>query len=87
MALRMYAESDQCSDELAAVIKKKRSSKHTLTPTLKRQARITSETKMLHRGDKNFSLGAYSQPRSLTWIDIDRTEHAILAGDILSRTT
>ena len=54
MALRMFAQSDQCPDEIAAVIQKQRSSKHTLTPTLKRQARITAESKMLHRGEKTF---------------------------------
>lgn len=82
MALRMFAQSDQCPDELAAVINKKRSSKHIITPTLKRQARITAETKMLHRGNKTFSLGAYSQPRKLTWIDAGGIERPILGGDI-----
>jgi len=82
MALRMFAQSDQCPDEVAAVINKQRSSKHTLTPTLKRQARITRESKMLYRGDKNFSLGAYSQPRKLSRIDAGGIERPILAGDI-----
>ena len=82
MALRMFAQSDQCPDDVAAVILKKRRSKHTLTPTLKRQARVTVESKMLYRDDRDFSLGAHSQPRSLTWIDAGGTERPILAGDM-----
>ncbi len=82
MALRMFAHSDACPEDVAAVIQKARSSKHTITPTLKRQARVTAESKMLDRGNKNFSLGAFSQPRALTWIDADGATKQILAGDL-----
>jgi hypothetical protein len=82
LALRIFAQSDKCPEDVAAAILKPRKSKHTLTPTLKRQAKITAESKQLHRGDKNFALNGYSQPRSLTWIDLDGSEKQILGGDI-----
>jgi hypothetical protein len=82
MALRLFAHSDKCPEDVAAVILKPRRSKHTLTPTLKRQAKVTPESKDLYRGDKTFSLNGFSQPRSLTWIDADGAERPILAGDI-----
>jgi hypothetical protein len=69
MALRMYAASPECREDLREIILKERSSKHTLTTTLKRQARVTPEAKMLHRGERNFNINAYVQPRSLTYID------------------
>jgi hypothetical protein len=85
MALRLFAHSDKCPDHISEVILKPRASKHSITPTLKRQARVTAETKMLHRGNKNFALGAYSQPRSLTWIDNAGVERPILPGDVDER--
>jgi len=85
MAIRLYAHSDKCREELAAVILKPRASKHSITPTLKRQARITAETKMLYRGNKNFALNGYSQPRSLTFLDSAGVEQPILPGDVDER--
>jgi hypothetical protein len=81
MALRLFAHSDKCPEDVSAVILKPRASKHSITPTLKRQARVTAETKMLYRGNKNFALNGYSQPRSLTWIDIAGVERPIEPGD------
>lgn len=68
-ALRIFAHSDACPDDLREVILKPRRSKHSITPTLKRQARIRPEDKMLYRGEKHFKLNGYSQPRDLTYVD------------------
>ncbi|WP_309400206.1 hypothetical protein [Cerasicoccus maritimus] len=59
---------------------KTRKSKHTITPTLKRQARVTVESKRLHRGPKTFDLAGYSQPRDLTYIDATGAEKPIVPG-------
>lgn len=86
MALRLFAHGDTCPDDVAEAILKPRSSKHTVTPTLKRQARVSAESKMLDRGEKTFALGgALVQPRALTWIDPAGGEKPILAGDIFER--
>ncbi len=85
MALRLFAQSDRCPDDVAEAILKPRSSKHTITPTLKRQARVTAETKMLHRGEHTFALDSYSQPRGLFYTDARGAVRPIAAGDIFER--
>jgi hypothetical protein len=85
MALRLFAQSDKCPDDVAEAILKPRSSKHTITPTLKRQARVTAESKMLARGNKNFALNSYSQPRGLFYINSLGETKPIQAGDIFER--
>lgn len=68
-ALRVYAHSDACRDAVRDVILKPRKSKHTLTPTLKKQARVRVEDKQLYRGPKTFTLESFTQPRDLTYVD------------------
>ena len=65
-ALRIFAHSDQCPDHLREVILKQRKSKHTITATLKRQARVRKEDKEAYRGR---ALETYRQPRDLTYMN------------------
>jgi hypothetical protein len=82
MALRMFAQTPECREELRAAILKPRSSKHKITTVLKGQARTTPENKMLYRGDKTFTLSGHKQPRALTYIDEEGNEQPILPGDL-----
>lgn len=79
-ALRAYARSEQCRPELADVILKARASKHTLTPTLRRQARVTKSSRLQHAGPGAFDLHGICTPRDLTFIDFDGVEKPILPG-------
>jgi hypothetical protein len=79
-ALRAYARSEQCRPELADAILKPRSSKHTITPTLKRLARVTQSSRLLRDGPGAFDLHGICTPRDLTYIDFDGQEKPITPG-------
>lgn len=83
-ALRVWATTEHCPDDLREIILADRARKRTITPTLKRQARVTPELLMHYRGDKNLRMNAYSQPRKLTYINAHREEVPILAGDFIT---
>jgi hypothetical protein len=77
---RILAESGECRPELAEVINATRSSKHTLTPTLRRAVRITPEEKMMARGPRTFKNGAYKQLRDNTYEDANGNRLPLLPG-------
>jgi hypothetical protein len=79
-ALRAFARSENCPPELADVILKPRSSKHTITPTLKRAARVTKAVRLQASGPGAFDLHGICTPRDLTYIDFDGVEKAITPG-------
>ncbi|WP_043588963.1 helix-turn-helix domain-containing protein [Geminisphaera colitermitum] len=79
-ALRTYARSETCRPELADVILKPRTSKHTLTRTLKRLARPTQSSRLLNAGPDTFNLHGICTPRDLTYIDFDGQEKPIHPG-------
>ncbi|WP_414664874.1 helix-turn-helix domain-containing protein [Horticoccus sp. 23ND18S-11] len=80
LALRLYARSPDCRSDLADAILKSRSSKHTLTPTLRRQARVTQSSRLLNAGPEAFNLHGIVTPRDLTFIDFDGSEKPIFPG-------
>ncbi|MBI5770889.1 MAG: helix-turn-helix domain-containing protein [Verrucomicrobia bacterium] len=80
LALRLFARTPECRTELAEAILKPRSSKHTLTPTLRRQARVTQSSRLLHAGPEAFNLHGIVTPRDLTWIDEEGAELPIYPG-------
>jgi hypothetical protein len=82
LALRVYARSEACRPELADVILKQRSSKHTLTPTLRRQARVTQSSRLLNAGPEAFALHGFTTPRDLTFIDEAGKEMPIMPGEL-----
>jgi hypothetical protein len=79
-ALRAYARTEGCRPELADAILKPRSSKHTLTTTLRRQARVTQSTRLLNAGPEAFNLHGIVTPRDLTWLDAAGVEKPIFPG-------
>ncbi len=79
-ALRAYARSEACRPELAEAILKPRSSKHTITPTLRRLARVTQSSRLLHAGPDTFALHGIVTPRDLTWLDEAGVERPIYPG-------
>lgn len=79
-ALRAYARSEACRPELAEAILKSRSSKHTITPTLRRQARVTQSSRLQHAGPEAFNLGGIVTPRDLTYLDEAGEERPIYPG-------
>ncbi|MDD3885379.1 MAG: helix-turn-helix domain-containing protein [Victivallaceae bacterium] len=81
LALRMFANSDACPDSLREIILKPRSSKHKLTPTLKREARITPEVKLMHRGPATFKNKAFTQRRELTYVNARGETVPLKPGD------
>jgi transposase-like protein len=80
LALRLFARSPDCRSDLAEAILKQRSSKHTLTPTLRRQARVTQSSRLMQAGPDAFALHGIVTPRDLTWIDFDGQEKPIFPG-------
>ncbi|HTJ78506.1 MAG TPA: hypothetical protein VL357_05880 [Rariglobus sp.] len=79
-ALRTFARSEQCRPELAEVILKSRSSKHTITPTLKRAARVTQSSRLKTSGPGAFDLHGICTPRDLTYVDAEGNEKPIMPG-------
>lgn len=80
LALRLFARTPECRPELADAILKARSSKHTLTPTLRRQARVTQSSRLLRDGPEAFALHGIVTPRDLTFVDFDGAEKPIFPG-------
>lgn len=72
-ALRIYAQSDRCSEALAAIIlDPNKSSKHALPASIRRVIQVTAAERLAHRGKRALSLGGIWTPRKLD----------ILPGDI-----
>lgn len=74
-ALRLYAQSDRCPEDLAKVIlDPNRCSKHALPPSLRREVGVNANQRKAHRGPRQLALGGMWTPRKLD----------ILPGDIFS---
>lgn len=72
-ALRLFAHSDRCPENLAAVIlDPNRCSKHAIPPSIRRAATPTKNSRMAHRGPRALDLGGFWIPR----------KRDILPGDI-----
>lgn len=72
--LRLYANSDRCPPELAAVIlDPNRCSKHALPPSLRDAAKNNKALNSAHQGPRALSLGGAWTPRKMD----------VLSGDIL----
>ena len=72
-ALRLFAHSDRCPENLAAVIlDPNRCSKHAIPPSIRRAATPTENSRLAHRGPRSLDLKGLSIPRRLD----------ILPGDI-----
>jgi hypothetical protein len=72
-ALRLFAHSDRCPENLANVIlDPNRCSKHAIPPSIRRAATPTKNSKLAHRGPRALDLKGFWIPRQLD----------ILPGDI-----
>ncbi len=72
-ALRLFASSERCPEELAKVIlDPNRCSKHAIPPSIRRAATPTKNSRLAHRGSRALDLGGIWIPRKLD----------ILPGDI-----
>gem|GEM_PF-3790950 len=72
-ALRLFAQTDKCPEQLAAVIlDPNRCSKHALPPSLRRAVMVSRNEKLAHQGQRALNLGGIWIPRKLD----------ILPGDI-----
>lgn len=72
-AWRLYAQSDECREDVARVIlDPTKSSKHSLPPSLRRATKVNRNHQLAHRGPRALALGGIWQPRKLD----------ILPGDI-----
>ena len=72
--LRVFAQSDRCPEELAAVILKPRRSKHSIPESIREAVAVNKAVKLAHRGPRALSLRGLWIPR----------RNDILAGDIFS---
>lgn len=74
-ALRVFAQSDRCRPELAEVIlDPKRTSKHSIPPSIRAATRVSENLKKAHRGPRKLALSGMWTPRKLD----------ILPGDIFT---
>ncbi len=80
LPLRLLAEDERCRPEVAEVIQANRASKHSQTPKLRQQARVTPEAKMMARGPRCFKTKGYKQLRSNTYVDEHGEEKSLLPG-------
>lgn len=72
---RLFASSDRCPEELAAVIlDPRKSSKHAIPPSLRSASHIPAPVRDAHRGQRRLSLHGMWTPRALD----------ILPGDIFT---
>ena len=72
-ALRVFAQSDRCPEELSKIIlDPNRCSKHALPPSLRRSVGVAANLRKAHEGPRSLSLGGIYTPRKLD----------ILPGDI-----
>jgi hypothetical protein len=74
-ALRVFAQSDRCRPELAAVIlDPNRTSKHSIPPSIRAATKVNENLKKAHRGPRKLALNGMWTPRKLD----------ILPGDIFT---
>ena len=84
-ALRMFADSPECRAEVAEAIRKPRSSKHTLTRTLRDQAAVPAQVVNFYKSPKNVRVNCFINPRTLQYIDALGTTQALRPGDLFER--
>jgi hypothetical protein len=71
-ALRLFASSDRCPEQLAAVIlDPNRCSKHALPPSLRRAATLSANSRKAHRGPRSLDLRGFYIPRKIDIIGGD----------------
>lgn len=85
LALRKLAESPACRQELADAILKRRSSKHTITPTLRGQLAVSDAVLDWHKSPKKVRREAFITPRTLTFLDRSGAEQHIMPGMLAER--
>lgn len=74
-ALRIFAHSEECPEELARIIlDPNRCSKHALPPSLRAHVKVNKNVRDAHRGPRRLALKGISTPR----------RNDILGGDIFS---
>jgi len=86
IALRELATTSICRQEVADVILKRRSSKHTITPALRAQvAAVPQAVRDWHKSPTKVKREAFINPRTLTYIARDGQEKSILPGQFGER--
>lgn len=84
-ALRMLASRPETRPEVAEAINKRRSSKHTITRTLRDQVDVPAQVIGFHKSPKQVRVNAFVCPRTLTYIDALGTERRLEPGDLSER--
>jgi hypothetical protein len=84
-ALRLLANSESCSEQAASAILKKRTSKHTLTRSLRSQVEVPKAVVAYAKSPKNARTNFFICPRTLTYRDALNRERPLLVGDLSER--
>lgn len=85
-ALRHLAQLPECREEVAEAILKRRSSKHTITPTVRAQvAALPGAVIDYHRSPTRVKREGFICPRTLTYLDAMGVERRIQPGDLSER--
>ncbi len=84
-AARMLANDPNCRPEVADAILKPRSSKHTLTPTIREQLEVPSQVVEYYKSPKRARLKNFINPRTLSYIDTAGYERKLTPGDLFER--
>ena len=84
-ALRLLANSSLCREEVAEVILKKRTSKHTLTKSLRAQIDVPQAVIDYHKSPTRVRHNAFINPRTLSYVDAMGTERRLTPGDLFER--
>lgn len=85
LALRKLAGSPACRQEVADVILKRRSSKHTITPALRGQLVVPDAVMDWHKSPKKVRRESFITPRTKTFLDRSGAEQRLLPGMLAER--
>lgn len=84
-ALRLLATSPDCSEKVADVILRRRSSKHSIPRTIRRQIAVSDATREYFKSPTKMKRRSFVNPRSLTYIDRGGEEKPLTPGDLFER--
>jgi hypothetical protein len=84
-AFRIYASRPECRDELADAILRQRSSKHTLTRSLRDMVAVPDAIREYHKSPTRTKRERIITPRTLSYIDAAGKERPLLPGQLCER--
>jgi hypothetical protein len=84
-ALRLLADTDSCSENTAAAILKKRTSKHSIPRSIRNQVEVASAVREYAKSEKRTRTNFFVNPRTLTFLDAMGEERPLRVGDLSER--